>query len=204
MGGGPKTPLPTCERCQHFLVRETGLTICEPCRRGWQSLRSLVAADRDETAVIFLQECQTLLGERAGKVKELEEKEDSPNPRASSARDRSPLKRKEESREKNAQQPEEKPHRAVPPPPKAPPCLPASSERGGDRVTSQSRAVPRPSQPPRGVSRGRSPSKGLYAKKKAEPKALVDAPEENQPRSCRQWEVDLSTLLCSDDLFSLG
>lgn len=45
-------------------------------------------------------------------------------------------------------------------------------------MTSQNRAIPRPSQPPRGSSRGRSPSKGLYAKKKAEPKALVDIPKE--------------------------
>ena len=169
MGGGPKDPLPKCERCQHFVVRSTELSICEPCRRGWQlqvSLRSVVSAERDETAVVFLQECHSLLEEWIGKLRELEAKE---HPQASSARGRSPLKRREEPRDKQTQ---EKPHRPVAPPPKAPPV------QGGDRVTSQNRAVPRPSQPPRGASRGRSPSKGLYAKKKAEPKALVDTPRE--------------------------
>ena len=178
MGGGAKDPLPKCERCQHFVVRSTELSICEPCRRGWQlqvSLRSVVSAERDETAVVFLQECHSLLEEWIGKLRELEAKEDDSHPQASSARGRSPLKRREEPRDKQTQ---EKPHRAVAPPSKAPPTQPSPQDKGGDRVTSQNRTLPRPSQPPRGASRGRSPSKGLCTKKKAEPKALVDTPRE--------------------------
>ena len=136
MGVGPRDPLPTCERCQHFVVRASDLSVCEPCRRGWQlqvSLRSVVAADRDETAVVFLQECHTLLEEWIVKLRELEANEGDSNPRASSARERSPLKRKEDRREKEAQSSSpkeskpvgeentrsEKPQRAVAPPPKA-------------------------------------------------------------------------------------
>lgn len=50
-------------------------------------------------------------------------------------------------------------------------------------MTSQQRAVPRPSQPPRGLPRDRSPSQGLGAKKKAEPKKVVDSPKEEEKDS---------------------
>lgn len=86
-----------------------------------------------------------------GKLRELEAKEEESRPRASGARERSPLKRREENREKHAHPsepkeskpsreeatPSEKPRPSVPAPPKAPPVPPKFRERGGERVTSQ-------------------------------------------------------------------
>ena len=198
MGESRKGSLPICDRCLHYVVRAEGLATCEPCRKLWQlqvSLRGVLGPRRDEEAVIYLQECFTLLEEWIAKVKELEAAEDTGDHRARAARDRSPLKRKEEPKENR---PAPAPDRTAPPvQPKAPPVSPlprpdsALSVEGREvsKITSQSRLVPRPSQPPSSARRGRSPSLGLFAKKKAEPKKEVEPPataaEEKPPRELK-------------------
>ena len=78
MGGGD-TPLPVCDRCRHFVVRESGLQTCGPCRKGYQllvSLRSVVKPEDDEAAVVYLEGCFGLLEDWIGEVKNLEKKEE--------------------------------------------------------------------------------------------------------------------------------
>ena len=206
MGETKPGSLPVCDRCLHFKVRTAGLTTCDPCRKLWQlqvSLRGVLAPDRDEQAVIYLQECFTLLEEWITKVKELESLETAGSHRPRGARERSPLKRREEASESRPAPAPSKPETAQPKtPPIQPPSRPDSalSVEGRDhaKLTSQSRVVPRPSQPPSGGRRGRSPSQGLYAKKKAEPKkeaepapsAEVDKPSGELRQAPKAEEVE--------------
>ena len=158
MGESRSGSLPSCDRCLHFVVREKGLTTCKPCRKLWQlqvSLRGVLAPKRDEQAVVYLQECFSLLEEWVAKVKELETEEASGDRRGTGARERSPLKRKEAkdsrpvpSKEKPAHS--ESSQSALAIQPKAPPFQPTPRSkgalpvegRGTDKVTSQ--AVERP------------------------------------------------------------
>ena len=53
MGGEAPPPLPVCDRCHHFLVREEGVSTCGPCRKAYQlsvSVRNVIPADKDESA----------------------------------------------------------------------------------------------------------------------------------------------------------
>ena len=177
-------------------------------------MRGVLAPKRDEQAVVYLQECFTLLEEWVAKVRELEQEEATRDHRARGARERSPLKRKEEAKDSRPVPAPENPAQtessqsARGAPPKAPPVPPQPREKGGDseasqpvvpapkpepalpvegrelsKVTSQSRAVPRPSQPPGERLRGRSPSLGLFAKKKAEPKKAVEPTSKTEVES---------------------
>ena len=166
------------------MVRQSGLSTCEPCRKLWQlqvSLRGVLAPKRDEQAVIYLQECFSLLEEWVAKVKELEASVTTGDHRARGARDRSRLKRREETKDCRPVPAQEK--SAQPVQPKTPPVQPLLKSEGTlpvegrevSRVTSQSRIVPRPSHQPSSAHRGRSPSLSLYPKRKAEPKREVEA-----------------------------
>ena len=198
MGGGRPGPLPICERCQHFVVRDKGLSVCAPCRKSYQlqvSVKGVVSSEKDESAVVFYQGCFALLEDWLRTIKDLETKDTPTGSGSSASRHRSPSKgevsRKPQPRDNKEDTAEEKKidRKVSSAPAKAPPVQPSSHSRpalsvegrSAQRATSQTRAVPRPSQPPREALRDRSPDLGLFAKKKAEPKKAV-VEEERSPR----------------------
>ena len=135
MGERRGASLPICDRCLHFVVRESGLSTCEPCRKLWQlqvSLRGVLGPKRDEQALVFLQECFSLLEEWVAKVKELETAEATEEQRRRGGRERSPLKRREEPKESRPGPSQEKPAPSVPP--KAPPVEPPSKPEKAMRL----------------------------------------------------------------------
>ena len=205
MGGGRPGPLPTCERCQHFVVRDKGLSVCAPCRKSYQlqvSVKGVVSSEKDESAVVFYQGCFALLEDWLKTIKDLEAKDTPTGSGSSASRQRSPStaehRSKPQPKERREDTAEEKKtvRRESTAPAKAPPVQPSSHSRpalsvegrSSQQSTSQTRVVPRPSQPPRGALRDRSPELGLFAKKKAEPKKKSVSPlkeargEENSPR----------------------
>ena len=140
MGGSHRDSLPVCDRCQHFVVRESGLATCAPCRKLWQlqvSIRNILTPKRDEEAVIFVQGCFSLLEEWVAKVNELEEEEEEKahNHKSAGGRERSPLRRKETTKGELPKSPREAPGHsdsapsAAPAPAKAPPVQPRSQSQ---------------------------------------------------------------------------
>ena len=205
MGGGRPGPLPICERCQHFVVRDKGLSVCAPCRKSYQlqvSVKGVVSSEKDESAVVFYQGCFALLEDWLRTIKDLETKDTPTGSGSSASRHRSPSRggdsHKPQPRDIKEDTAEEmrSDRKAVSAPAKAPPVQPSSHSRpalpvegrSAQRATSQTRTVPRPSQPPREALRDRSPDLRLFAKKKAEPKKAPEAPfeeveeEEKSPR----------------------
>ena len=77
MGREGVRPLPVCERCRHFLCREEGVGTCGPCRKAYQlsvSVRNVIPADRDESAVVFYEGCFGLLQDWLKEIKSLDER----------------------------------------------------------------------------------------------------------------------------------
>ena len=74
--GGP--PLPACDRCHHFVARDRSVATCGPCRKAYQlgvSLRNVIPPGKDESAVVFLEGCFSLLQDWITEIKGLTEKE---------------------------------------------------------------------------------------------------------------------------------
>ena len=157
MGGGD-APLPVCDRCRHFVVREPGLSTCGPCRKGYQllvSLRSVVSPENDEAAVVYLEGCFGLLEDWIGEVKNLEKKEDK------KPRGRSKEKKRRRSEDKPLKrQPTDSPkkrkdsdHQASPASASktaqsAPDPAPEPARSSASRPSVSSRVLPPPRAPP--------------------------------------------------------
>ena len=76
--GGDSGPLPVCDGCRHFVCREAGVQTCGPCRKAYQlqvSFRAVCPANRDESALVFLDGCFGLLEDWVGELRGIEERE---------------------------------------------------------------------------------------------------------------------------------
>ena len=103
MGGGGD-PLPICDRCRHFVVREAGLQTCGPCRKGYQlqvSLRSVLTPDNDELAVAFLEGCFGLLEDWLVELRGIEDREQQGDSNRGAARRERPGRREERPRDRS-------------------------------------------------------------------------------------------------------
>lgn len=170
--GGQPPPLPVCDRCRHFKVRDRSVTTCGPCRKAYQlqvSVRNVVPAEQDESAVVVYEGCFGLLEDWLKEIKGLtsrreaakEQKarqEEKPQEKPDSKKEAST---KPASPHSSARPPEDKqvqhpqttsrpssaskgPHRLpLPPPPPAPAEGQGSASRG---YSSQTVKVPTPSQ----------------------------------------------------------
>ena len=163
--GGPAPPLPVCDRCRHFVVRDTSVTTCGPCRKAYLlqvSVRNVIPPGKDESAVVFYEGCFGLLTERekgaqekrASKEekpqdkpeKEAREPEKSESPRTSNRPAKTPDKPTRDQQPPLPSRPSASskgPSRLpLPPPPPVPAAPEGSTSRG---YSSQTVRVPRPS-----------------------------------------------------------
>ena len=63
-----------CDRCRHFVCRESGVSTCAPCRKAYQllvSVRNVIPPGKDESAVVFLEGCFGLLQDWLEEIKGL-------------------------------------------------------------------------------------------------------------------------------------
>ena len=138
--GGDGVPLPVCDRCRHFLVRESGIGTCGPCRKAYQlqvSLRSVCPADRDETALVFLEGCFGLLEDWLGELRGI--RDTGPREKRREPAEEEPLRRKV------VDSPPKKQKTAHPTSPRQESSTAQSST---NRPTVASRVLPPPKAPP--------------------------------------------------------
>ena len=130
MGEEASPPLPVCDRCHHFVVRDRSVATCGPCRKAYQlgvSLRNVIPPGKDESAVVFLEGCFSLLQDWITEIKGLTAKEKAAKEKKSSQEDK----------------PQEKPQREEKEPVKS------DSPRTSNRPVEASAKTTRDPQPPR-------------------------------------------------------
>ena len=75
---GRPPPLPVCDRCRHFVVRDKSVATCGPCRKAYQlqvSLRNVIPPGKDESAVVFFEGCFGLLEDWLQEIKGLNKRD---------------------------------------------------------------------------------------------------------------------------------